>query len=522
MVLCVLSLIFTPSFVSSELPVRPADSYVSFQSFSDPDWDKKWVITPLTNYTGKWEIEPTTGAGSIPNEKMIFMKTGNAYYGLSTEFETPLDPRDQTLIVQYELRTEGYIECGGSYIKLFGRDNFSPQTLCNETRYIIMFGPDKCGPTNKIHFIFRHRHPVTGVYEEKHLSETPAPPSGKGTHLYTLIVRPDNTFEILVDGQSSTNGSLLTSFEPPVNPPAEIDDPTDHKPSDWVDKAEISDPDDQKPSDWDESEPEFLKDSEKLEPPPGWLLDEPPFIPDPEMSTPDDWDEDIQGEWEAPTIPNPKCEDAPGCGEYEPPLVKNPAYKGKWKARKIPNPDYRGPWKARQIPNPGFFEDLNPHNFEPIVGAGFELWMVDKEVGFGNVYIGTDEIALKKWNDEHFLPKFQAQEEEQGREEPTPKPKRKKGAGEAGGGFLAALQDFAGQLADAWNDLFEENAAAMVLVSVFFGVAFVVLPVLACCRPRPKRSARRAKRKAAGTGAKAEPAAKEDAPSQRAPRDPKE
>jgi len=36
------------------------------------------------------------------------------------------------------------------------------------------------------------------------------------------------------------------------------------------------------------------------------LDDEPDFVPDPEASKPDDWDEEEDGEWEAPTIPNPK------------------------------------------------------------------------------------------------------------------------------------------------------------------------------------------------------------------------
>jgi hypothetical protein len=34
---------------------------------------------------------------------------------------------------------------------------------------------------------------------------------------------------------------------PPINPPKEIDDPTDSKPADWVDEATIDDPDAKKP-----------------------------------------------------------------------------------------------------------------------------------------------------------------------------------------------------------------------------------------------------------------------------------
>lgn len=52
-----------------------------------------------------------------------------------------------------------------------------------------MFGPDKCGSTNKVHFIFRHQNPITGEWEEKHLINPPAPKITKTTALYTLIVK---------------------------------------------------------------------------------------------------------------------------------------------------------------------------------------------------------------------------------------------------------------------------------------------------------------------------------------------
>lgn len=59
----------------------------------------------------------------------------------------------------------------------------------DKTPYTIMFGPDKCGQNSKLHFIFRHKNPVNGEFEEKHAKK----PSGsfehvfdKKTHLYRL------------------------------------------------------------------------------------------------------------------------------------------------------------------------------------------------------------------------------------------------------------------------------------------------------------------------------------------------
>ena len=106
----------------------------------------------------------------------------------------------------------------------------------------------------KLHFIFQHKNPKTGKYEEKHAKK----PTGefskifddKKTHLVSLAVNPDNTFEIRVDKQIVNSGSLLSDFEPPVNPPDEIDDPADKKPDDWDEREKIVDPDAKKPDDW--------------------------------------------------------------------------------------------------------------------------------------------------------------------------------------------------------------------------------------------------------------------------------
>lgn len=49
----------------------------------------------------------------------------------------------------------------------------------------------------------------------------------------------------------------------------------------------------------------------------------------------------MDGEWEAPQIPNPACETAPGCGTWKRPMIDNPNYKGKWKPPMIDNPNYQ-------------------------------------------------------------------------------------------------------------------------------------------------------------------------------------
>ena len=185
-------------------------------------------------------------------------------------------------------------------------------------------------------------------------------------------MKPDQTFEIKIDGENVKSGSLLEDFSPSVNPEKEIDDPKDTKPDDWVDQARIADPEATKPDDWDEDAPFEIVDEEATKPD-DWLDDEPATVPDPEAEKPEDWDDEEDGDWIPPSVPNPKCEEAAGCGKWEPPTKKNPDYKGKWSAPYIDNPAYKGVWAPRKIANPDYFEDKTPANFEPMGAVSSSL-----------------------------------------------------------------------------------------------------------------------------------------------------
>jgi calnexin len=267
----------------------------------------------------------------------------------------------------------------------------------------------------------------------------------------------------------------------------------------------MPDPDAVKPDDWDETEPEYIPDPEKIDPPAGWLPNEPKYVPDPNAVKSDDWDDDIHGEWEPPTISNPKCEEAPGCGEYEPPVIKNHAFKGKWRPPMIKNPLYKGVWKARQIPNPHYFEDKSPHNFEPIVGMGLELWMVNKEVGFTNIFIGTDEGSVHQWNKVNFVPKHKTQEAEQKKLEPEVPSK----------GLMESIKGFAASVKDAFTNLYNENAVMTIIFIGMIALIPILIICIACCRksaPKPVPVATKKTEKPAQTNEKHEDNVDKDDP----------
>merc|ERR1712142_1123523 len=180
------------------------------------------------------------------------------------------------------------------------------------------------------------------------------------THLYTLIVNPDGTYEVLIDNESAQKGSLTDDWD--FLPPKKVKDPEVSKPDDWVDTAKIDDPEDVKPEDWEKPE----------------------HIADPDASKPEDWDDEMDGEW-------------------EPPMIDNPDYKGEWKPRQIDNPDYKGPWVHPEIDNPEYNEDeaKTIAKFDEVCKLGFDLWQVKSGTIFDNIII-TDDPAVAKKHGEDF------------------------------------------------------------------------------------------------------------------------
>jgi calnexin len=374
-------------------------------------------------------------------------------------------------------------------------DEFIGELFDDKAPYTIMFGPDKCGRTNKVHFIFRHKNPKTGEIEEKHLKNAPEIKSDSLTNLYTLIIHgSDNTYEIKINSEQVRKGSLFEDFEPPVNPPEMIDDPEDKKPEDWVDVAKIPDPTATKPDDWDEDAPYQIEDL-SAEKPYDWLDNEPELIPDPEAFKPDDWDDEDDGAWEAPIVENPKCKEVSGCGEWQRPMKKNPAYKGKWKAPMIDNPAYKGEWKPRLIPNPNYFKDDHPARFTPIGAIGFELWTLQANILFDNILITDDVTLAEEYASKYWAPKQESEIAERDKDKPS-----------ALGGFLESAQEqvlefFTEFQTDPLNTLKEQPVAALV---VFLLPVLIFLIILAACipssapEPLPRRPVPRETPKAEG------------------------
>jgi calnexin len=399
----------------------PKGDYYFVETFESNTIGSEWVKSnakkdgvddEIAKYDGEWSIESSLDA-VLEGDLGLVLKSKAKHHAISAKLNKPYKfSEKKPLVIQYEVKFQNALECGGAYVKLLEDEpNLSLENFYDKSSYSVMFGPDKCGTEKKFHFIVRYKNPVKGTYEEKHAKKSElmdAFYSDGKTHLYTLVVKPDDTFKMMIDLNEVNSGSLLKDMEPSIVPPKEIVDPDDKMPENWDDREEIQDTEAVKPDDWDENEPKQIVDAEATMPE-GWLENEPELIPDPTAVQPEDWDESTDGIWEAPKIDNEKCQKGPGCGKWTAPLIDNPKYKGKWRAPMISNPKYQGKWEPRKIANPEYFEETNPFkSLTSFSSIGLELWSMTDNIYFDNFLITDDEkvatdFAKETWEVKHNL-----------------------------------------------------------------------------------------------------------------------
>jgi len=359
---------------------------VHFQEEFADGWENRWVYSTADDASGaagKFVATPGNYYGDAAKDRGIQTSTDARFYKASAHFPK-FSNKDKTLVLQYTVKHEQDLDCGGAYLKL-SPPGLDQKSFNGDSAYNIMFGPDVCGySTRRVHFIFNYKG-------TNHLiKKTVAPISDKLTHLYTAIVFPNQTYEIRIDNEKKESGNLVDDWD--FLPPKEINDPSITKPADWVEEKEIPDPEDKKPEGYD---------------------DIPKEIPDPDAKKPEDWDAELDGEWEAPTIPNPE-------------------HKGEWHPKLIPNPAYKGAWVHPQIPNPEYHYDANIYAYDHEFAA-FEIWQVKSGTIFDHILVTDSLEEAEAFATGHFAEQqkaekamFDKQEEEKQEKEKAERETEKK------------------------------------------------------------------------------------------------
>ncbi|CAI5517260.1 unnamed protein product [Closterium sp. Naga37s-1] len=323
---------------------------VYFEEKFDDTWQSRWVVSDWKKSegaAGEWKH----AAGKYykdPEDKGIQTHPDARFFAISSKIEE-FDNKDKDLVLQFQVKHEQDLDCGGGYIKLL-EGEVDQKNFGGDTPYSIMFGPDICGySTKRVHAIITHEGKNMLIKKNVECETDTL------SHVYTFILSPNNTYKILIDNVEKSGGDIFAEWD--FLKPRQIPDKSVKKPEDWVDDEYMDDPEDKKPDGWDDIAAEIV---------------------DPEAKKPEDWNDEDDGEWEAPLIPNPE-------------------YKGEWKPKRIKNPAYKGKWKPPMIDNPDFVEKPEAYRLPPLRYAGFEIWQVKAGSIFDNILVTDDAEYARKF-----------------------------------------------------------------------------------------------------------------------------
>ncbi|KAJ6417983.1 hypothetical protein OIU84_001381 [Salix udensis] len=190
------AIVFLLAFVSFN-QLFADDDTILYETFEE-SFSGRWIVSEKEDYKGEWKHEKSKGH----DDYGLLVSEPAKKYAIVKELDEPVSLKDG-IVLQFETRLQNGLECGGAYLKYLRPQDagWVPKGFDSESPYSIMFGPDKCGTTNKVHFILKHKNPKSGEYVEHHLKFPPSVPHDKLTHVYTAILKSDNELQILVDGE---------------------------------------------------------------------------------------------------------------------------------------------------------------------------------------------------------------------------------------------------------------------------------------------------------------------------------
>ncbi|KAM6167195.1 calreticulin-3 isoform 2-T2 [Erethizon dorsatum] len=308
--------------------LRVALATVYFQEeFLDGErWRNRWVPSTNDSRLGHFRLSSGKFYGHKEKDKGLQTTQDSRFYAISVRFP-PFSNKGRTLVLQYTVKHEQKMDCGGGYVKVFPAD-LDQRTLSAQSPYYIMFGPDICGfDLKKVHVILQFKN-------EYHANKKSIKCKVDGfTHLYTLILRPDLTYEVKIDGQSIESGS------------------TD---SDWH-LASLRKSEQAVAPGLDPGRAETAQDWEKH------------FL-DAGTSKPSDWNSELDGDW-------------PG------PMMQKPPYQDGLKPEGID----KDIWLHEKMTSTSCLTQYDLSEFENIGAIGLELWQVRSGTIFDNFLLTDDE-----------------------------------------------------------------------------------------------------------------------------------
>ncbi|XP_006768508.1 PREDICTED: calreticulin-3 [Myotis davidii] len=316
------------------LRVVLATVYFQEEFLDGERWRNRWVQSTNDSQFGHFRLSSGKFYGHKEKDKGLQTTQNGRFYAISARFK-PFSNKGKTLVIQYTVKHEQKMDCGGGYVKIFPSD-VDQKNLSGKSQYYVMFGPDICGfDIKKVHVILHFKN-------QYHSNKKPIRCKVDGfTHLYTLILRPDLTYEVKIDGQVIESGSIeydwnLTSLKKMEKSSAES-------------------------KDWEQEDEDKLQDWEKH------------FL-DASASKPGDWNSELDGDWQAP-------------------MLQKPPYQDGLKPEGID----KDVWLHQKMKNTHYLTEYDLSEFENIGAIGLELWQVRSGTIFDNFLITDDEAYAENF-----------------------------------------------------------------------------------------------------------------------------
>lgn len=321
------------------------------EQFLDGDgWIFCWIEFKYKLDFGKFVFSFGKFYGDEEKDKGLQISQDVCFYVLLVSFEF-FSNKGQMLVVQFMVKYEQNIDCGGGYVKLFF-NSLDQIDMYGDLEYNIMFGFDICGfGIKKVYVIFNYKGKNVLINKDICCKDD------EFIYLYILIVWLDNIYEVKIDNSQVEFGFLEDDWDFLLF--KKIKDFDVLKLEDWDEWVKIDDFIDFKFEDWDKFEYIFDFDVKKFE----------------------DWDEEMDGEWEFLVIQN-----------FE--------YKGEWKFWQIDNLDYKGIWIYLEIDNFEYFFDFSIYVYDNFGVLGLDFWQVKFGIIFDNFFIINDEVYVEEFGNE--------------------------------------------------------------------------------------------------------------------------
>ncbi|KAF6092671.1 calreticulin 3 [Phyllostomus discolor] len=119
--------------------LRVAQATIYFQEeFLDGErWRNRWVQSTNDTQFGYFRLSSGKFYGHKEKDKGLQTTQNSRFYAISARFK-PFSNKGKTLVIQYTVKHEQKMDCGGGYIKIFPAD-VDQKNLSGKSPYYIMF-----------------------------------------------------------------------------------------------------------------------------------------------------------------------------------------------------------------------------------------------------------------------------------------------------------------------------------------------------------------------------------------------